>query len=62
MQIKFDISQSCVDTWVQDEARVGQYSTISRTWARHGTKPRAVRQLQYEYAYIFRAVCPSLER
>jgi transposase len=28
-------------------------------WAEKGTRPRALRQLQYEYAYIFGAVCPE---
>jgi hypothetical protein len=28
-------------------------------WAEKGTRPRALRQLQYEFSYIFGAVCPS---
>jgi hypothetical protein len=28
-------------------------------WAEKGTRPMLVRQQQYEYAYIFGAVCPS---
>lgn len=45
--------------WFQDEARVGQRGTITRLWAEKGTRPRVVRQLQYEYTYIFGAVCPQ---
>ena len=45
--------------WFQDEARVGQQGTITRMWAEKGTRPRAVKQLKYEYAYIFGAVCPE---
>ena len=48
-----------VDIWFQDEARVGQKGTLTRTWAKKGTRPRLTRQQQYEYAYIFGAVCPA---
>jgi len=48
-----------VEIWFQDEARVGQHGTITRMWAEKGTRPRALKQLQYEYAYIFGAVCPE---
>src|ERR1700760_3544605 len=47
-----------VDIWFQDEARVGQRGTVTRTWAKKGTRPRLFRQQQFEYAYIFGAVCP----
>lgn len=48
-----------VDIWFQDEARIGQRGTMSRTWAKKGTRPRLVRQQQFEYAYLFGAVCPA---
>jgi hypothetical protein len=48
-----------IEVWFQDEARVGQHGTITRLWAEKGTRPRATRQLQYEFSYIFGAVCPS---
>ena len=48
-----------VDIWFQDEARVGQRGTVTRTWAKKGTRPRLARQQQFEYAYIFGAVCPA---
>jgi transposase len=38
---------------------VGQRGTITRTWAKKGTRPRIKRQQQFEYAYIFGAVCPG---
>lgn len=28
-------------------------------WARKGTRPRAIRQTQYDYLYVFSAVCPA---
>ena len=39
--------------------RVAQRGTVTRTWARKGTRPRLVRPQQFEYAYIFGAVCPA---
>lgn len=57
--IPADVDLANVDIWFQDEARVGQQGTVTRLWAPTGTRPRAVRQLQYEYAYIFGAVCPA---
>jgi hypothetical protein len=41
--------------WFQDETRIGQQGSITRIWAEKGTKPRAVRQQQFEYGYIFGA-------
>ena len=48
-----------VDVWFQDEARFGQQNTTTRLWAERGTRPRAVKQQQFEYAYLFGSVCPS---
>ncbi|WP_297773316.1 hypothetical protein [uncultured Roseovarius sp.] len=31
------------EIWFQDEARVGQQGTLTRTWAEWGTRPRAPR-------------------
>lgn len=50
---------SQVDVWFQDESRIGQQGSITRMWAKKGTRPRAVRQQQFEYAYIFGATCPQ---
>jgi transposase len=51
-----------IEIWFQDEARVGQQGTITRMWAEKGTRPRALKQLQYDYAYIFGAVCPERDQ
>ena len=48
-----------VDVWFQDEARFGQQNQTTRVWAETGTRPRVVKQQQYEYGYLFGAVCPS---
>ncbi|MFI0436108.1 MAG: IS630 family transposase [Parachlamydiaceae bacterium] len=47
-----------MDIWFQDEARVGQRGTLKRTWAKKGARRRLTRQQQFEYAYVFGAVCP----
>lgn len=48
-----------IDVWFQDEARFGQQNTTTRIWATKGTRPRAVRQQQFESAYLYGAVCPA---
>jgi transposase len=59
MNLFFANGITSVDIWFQDEARVGQRGTVTRTWAKKGTRPRLIRQQQFEYAYIFGAVCPA---
>lgn len=46
-------------TYFQDEARFGQQGTLTRVWALTGSRPTAVRQTQYDYLYVFTAVCPE---
>src|SRR3954469_22265467 len=48
-----------VEVWFQDEARVGQQGTLTRVWARRGTRPRAPRDRRYAWAYLFGAVRPE---
>ena len=38
---------------------MGQQGSTSRMWARKGTRPRALKQQQFTYAYLYGAVCPS---
>jgi len=54
-----ELALSLVDIWFQDEARLGQQGTLSRVWAMTGTRPRLQKQLQYNYSYIFGAICPQ---
>jgi hypothetical protein len=51
-----------VEVWFQDEHRIGQQGSLTRVWARKGTRPRVVRQQQFIYGYIFGAVCPSEDK
>tara|TARA_R110001606_G_scaffold286491_1_gene434770 strand:- start:1021 stop:1227 length:207 start_codon:yes stop_codon:yes gene_type:complete len=48
-----------VDVWFQDEVRFGPQNTATRLWANKGSRPRAVKQQQFEYTYLFGAVCPA---
>jgi hypothetical protein len=48
-----------VEVWFQDEARVGQQGTLTRLWARRGSRPRAPRDRRHAWAYLFGAVCPE---
>ena len=53
------VTDDVVDIWFQDEARIGQQNTVTRIWARTGTRPRVVRQRQFVSAYLFGATCPA---
>ena len=48
-----------VDIGFEDEARIGQQGTLTRVWAKKGTRPRVTRQQQYLSTYLFGAVCPA---
>jgi transposase len=48
-----------IQIWVQDEARFGQKGSLTRVWARRGSRPRAPKQTQYESLYVTGAVCPA---
>lgn len=48
-----------VEVWFQDEARVGQQGTLTRIWAKRGTRPRALRDRRFNWAYLFGAICPA---
>jgi transposase len=45
--------------WFQDEARIGQQGTICRIWSDTGSCPRAIRQTNYQWTYLFGSVCPA---
>jgi hypothetical protein len=48
-----------IEFWWQDEARIGQQGTLTRVWARRGSRPRAVRDHRFTWAYLFGATCPT---
>jgi len=43
----------------KDEARVGQQGTLTRIWAKRGTRPRIRRDWRFTWAYLFGAICPA---
>jgi len=59
LTIPWNISLKNVDVWFQDEARFGQQNTTTRLWTTKETRTRTVKQQQFEYAYLFGAVCPA---
>jgi transposase len=48
-----------VQVWFEDEARFGQKGTLTRVWARRGSRPRAVRQNKFTSLYVLAAVCAA---
>ena len=52
-----NIDRCNVDIWSQDETRVGQQGSLTRIWAKRGTRPRKVRQQQFISTYIYGAAC-----
>ncbi len=38
---------------------MGQQGTLTRIWARLGSRPRAPRDRRFTWAYLFGAVCPA---
>lgn len=42
-----------------DEARFGQQGTLTRVWAKKGSRPTAVKQTRYEWVYLYAAVEPA---
>lgn len=48
-----------IETWFQDEARFGQQGTLTRKWARTGSRTTAVKQTQYDWLYVIGAACPQ---
>ena len=46
-----------IEIWHQDEARVGQQGTLTYVWAEKGSRPAALRDVRYKWAYLFGAVC-----
>lgn len=47
-----------IEVWFSDEARVGQKNTLTRRWARRGTRPSAPKDQRTASAYIVGAICP----
>jgi transposase len=48
-----------VQVWHYDEARFGQQGTLTRVWARRGSRPRRRRQNGRESLYVLTATCAA---
>lgn len=48
-----------IEIWFQDEARVGQKGTLTRVWAKRGSRPPALRDQRHGSVWLFGAVCPA---
>ena len=48
-----------IRVWHQDEARFGQQGTLTRVWARRGSRPRRRRQNGRESLYVLTATCAA---
>src|SRR4051794_5580806 len=49
-----------VQVWHEDEARFGQQGTLTRVWARRGSRPRRVRQNGRGSLSVLTAVCAAV--
>ena len=50
------------EIWFQDETRIGQQGSLTRSWAIKGSRPRVVRQRQFLSAYLYGAICPTRQK
>jgi hypothetical protein len=48
-----DREHSDIDIWFQYEAIFGQQNTTIRLWAEKGSRPRGVKQQQFQSVYLF---------
>ena len=57
LNIPSHVALNDVKIQFQDKARFGQKNTTTRVWAPKGKRLRVVQQQQYEFTYLFGAVC-----
>ncbi len=48
-----------VEVWFQYEARFGQQGTMTRVWAKRGSRPTQIKQTEYQWVYLIGAVNPT---
>lgn len=51
------VNLNAVEIWQQDESRVGQQGSLTRIWAKKGTRPRKIRQQQFLSTNLYGAAC-----
>lgn len=47
-----------VEVWLQDEMRFGLQGTTTTVWGETGSRPKVIRQTEYQWCYVFGAVNP----
>ena len=52
-------TDTAIEIWFQDEARIGQKTKITRRWAKRGTRPVAAKDQRTRSAWIYGAICPA---
>jgi hypothetical protein len=45
--------------WFEDESRFGLHGRLGRLWSAVGVRPDIPLQTEYEWAWMFGAVCPE---
>jgi putative transposase len=58
-QIQQQHPDQVVELWCQDESRIGQKGSRTRSWAPRGRRPTAPVDTRYANAYLFGAFCPQ---
>lgn len=58
-QVKCAHPDMRIEVWFEDEMRFGQQGTLARVWAPIGSRPRVVKQTEYEAVYVFGAANPT---
>lgn len=48
-----------IEIWFQDEARVGQKGSLTRIWAKRGSRPAMPRDQRHGSVWLFGAVCAA---
>ena len=48
-----------IELWFEDETRVGSKGRTGHRWWVRGERPRGLRQIGYEWAFLFGAVRPA---
>ena len=61
-EIRQQYSDREVQIFFQDETRFGQQGSLTRVWAPKGSRPRTVRQTQYQYVYVIAQPVPTPDR
>lgn len=57
--IQKEHSDKRLEVWFQDEARVGQQGRLTRIWEQKGKRQRVPKDIGFQYAYIYGAICPE---